>query len=66
MNFWKIKWENIFGIITMSMLIAATIKFIILNGFDINVIFFDLIYLSITTLGIMWCVKMTRKFYLKK
>lgn len=66
MKFWRIKWENIFGIITGSILIGMTIKYIILNGFDLNTIMFDLVYVTVSILGIMWCVKMTRKFYLSE
>ena len=66
MKFWRIKWENIFGIITGSILAGMTIKYVIQNGFDFNVIMFDLVYVTISILTIMWCVKMTRKFYLEK
>ena len=65
MKFWRIKWENIFGIITGSILVGMTIKYVIQNGFDFNVIMFDLVYVSLSILAIMWCVKMTRKFYLE-
>lgn len=66
MKFWRIKWENIFGIITSLMMLAMTIKYVIENGFEINTIMFDLVYVSISIVVVMWCVKMTRKFYLSK
>lgn len=66
MNIWRIKWENIFGIITGSILVGMTIKYVIENGFNFNVIMFDLLYVSISILLIMWCVKMSRKLYLSK
>lgn len=66
MKFWRIKWENIFGIITGLILTGMTIKYVILNGFNFNVIMFDLVYVSVSILAVMWCIKMTRKFYLSK
>lgn len=64
MSFWRIKWENIFGIITGISLLSMIIKYVILYGFDLNIIGFELIFSIIFISGIMWCVKMTRKFYL--
>lgn len=66
MKFWRIKWENIFGIITGAILLGMTIKYIAINGFDLNIIMFDLVYVTVSILVIMWCVKMARKFYLSK
>lgn len=64
MNFWKIKWENIFTIITGSILLSMTIKFIVINGFNFDLAMFDLVYIVLSMLGVRWVVKMTRKFYL--
>ena len=64
MNFWKIKWENIFTIIVASILIAMTIKFVIINGFNFDTIMFDLVYMTLSLIGIRWCTKMSRKFFL--
>ncbi len=66
MNFWRIKWENIFGIIMGLVFIGMTIKYVILTGFNFNGVMFDLLYVSISILIVMWCVKMTRKLYLSK
>lgn len=66
MNFFRIKWENIFGIVTGSILLSMTIKYIIINGFNLNVVMFDLVLVVLNMLAVMWCVKMTRKEYLKK
>jgi len=66
MNIWRIKWENIFAIITFIVLGVMTIIWIIENGFDMNVIMFDLVYISMSIITVMWCVKQTRKLYLHK
>ena len=66
MKFWRIKWENIFAIITGSILVGMTIKWIMINGFELNTIMFDLLYVSLSILGIRWSVKMTRRFYLSE
>lgn len=66
MSIWKVKWENIFGVITGSIFLGMTIKYVIQNGFNFNVIMFDLVYVAMSILIIMWCVKMTRKLYLSK
>lgn len=66
MKFWRIKWENIFGMIMGIIFTEMTIKYVILNGFNFNVIMFDLLYVSASILVVMWCIKMTRKFYLSK
>lgn len=64
MNIWKIKWENIFTIITGSILLSMTIKFIVINGFNFNEVMFDLVYVVLSVVAVRWCIKMTRKFYL--
>lgn len=64
MKFWRIKWENIFAIITFVILGVMTIEWVIENGFDMNVIMFDLVYISMSIITIRWCVKQTRKLYL--
>lgn len=64
MNFWKIKWENIFTIITASILLSMTIKYVVENGFNFDAIMFDLVYMTLSILVIRWCVKQSRKFYL--
>ena len=66
MNFWRIKWENIFGIITGAILISMTIKYGMLHDFDYNVVAFDLLYVVVSIAIVMFSVKATRKFYLKK
>lgn len=66
MKFWRIKWENIFGLFMGLIFTAMTIKYVILNGFNFNVIMFDLLYVGASILVVMWCIKMTRKFYLSK
>ena len=65
MKIWRIKWENIFGLITSTVLLVVIIKYIMINGFDISKIIYDLIYASLSVLAVMWCAKMTRKFYLE-
>ena len=64
MNIWRIKWENIFAIITLIVLGVMTIIWIIENGFDMNVAMFDLVYISMSIITVRWCVKQTRKLYL--
>ena len=66
MNFWRIKWENIFGIIMGIILTSMTIKWVIQNGFNLNVIMFDLVYISMSVITEMWCIKQTRKLYLNE
>lgn len=66
MDFMRIKWENIFGIITFLILGAMTIEWVIENGFNLDVIMFDLVYVTMSIITVMWCVKQTRRFYLKK
>lgn len=66
MNLMRIKWENIFGIITFLILGVMTIEWVIENGFNMDVIMFDLVYISMSIITVMWCVKQTRKFYLGK
>lgn len=66
MNIMRIKWENIFGIITFIVLGIMVIEWIKQNGFNLNVIMFDLVYVSMSIITVMWCVKQTRKLYLNK
>ena len=66
MNLMRIKWENIFGIITFIVLGIMVIEWIKQNGFNLDVIMFDLIYVSMSIIAVMWCVKQTRKLYLNK
>lgn len=66
MNLMRIKWENIFGIITFVVLGIMVIEWIKQNGFNLDVIMFDLIYVSMSIITVMWCVKQTRKLYLGK
>lgn len=66
MNLMRIKWENIFGIITFIVLGIMVIEWIKQNGFNLDVIMFDLIYVSMSIITVMWCVKQTRKLYLNK
>ncbi len=66
MNLMRIKWENIFGIITFVVLGIMVIEWIKQNGFNLDVIMFDLIYVSMSIITVMWCVKQTRKLYLNK
>ena len=61
MNLMKIKWENIFGIIMGIILTSMTIKWIIQNGFNLNVIMFDLVYIFMSIITVMFCIKQTRK-----
>lgn len=65
MKIWRIKWENIFGLITSTVLLVVIIKYIMINGFDISKIIYYLIYASLSVLAVMLCTKMTRKFYLE-
>ena len=64
--FWRIKWENVFGIVMFSILSGMTIKYIIQNGFDSFAFMFDILYISLSSFIVMWCVKKTRDFYLGK
>ena len=66
MNIMRIKWENIFGIITFIVLGIMVIEWIKQNGFNLDVIMFDLVYVSMSIITVMWCVKQTRKLYLNK
>lgn len=66
MNLMRIKWENIFGIITFVVLGIMVIEWIKQNGFNLDVIMFDLVYVSMSIITVMWCVKQTRKLYLNK
>lgn len=66
MNLMRIKWENIFGIITFIVLGIMVIEWIKQNGFNLDVIMFDLVYVSMSIITVMWCVKQTRKLYLNK
>lgn len=64
--FWRIKWENIFGIVMFSILTGMSIKYIILNGFNSFAFMFDILYVSLSSFVVMVCVKKTREFYLNK
>lgn len=65
MNLLRIKWENIFAIITGSILFVMTIKFVIQNGFDFNVIMFQILYATITIAITRWTFKISRRFFLQ-
>lgn len=64
MNIYRIKWENIFTIIMGSILLGMTIKYIIINGFNLDVIMFDLVYICVSIMLIRWWVKASRKYFL--
>ena len=65
MNLLRIKWENIFAIITGSILFVMTIKFTIQNGFDFNVIMFQILYATTTITITRWSFKLSRRFFLQ-
>ena len=65
MNFWRIKWENIFATLLGLILIIMTIKYITKNGFDLDVIMFSFIYSFISIIFVRWTTKMSRKIFLE-
>ncbi len=66
MKMWKVKWENIFAIITGLILLIMTINFFIKNGFDFNVLMFEIVYAGLTIMALRWSIKLSRKFFLEK
>lgn len=66
MKLLRIKWENIFAIITGLILVIMTIKYIIANGFDHNVFAFDIVYCYLSIVAVRWTIKASRKMYLNE
>lgn len=62
----RVKWENIFAIITGLILTSMTIRFFMINGFDFNLLMFDLLYVGIIIAIIRWSIKLSRRFFLSK
>lgn len=66
MKMWKVKWENIFAIITGLILLIMTINFFEKNGFDFNVLMFEIVYAGLTIMTLRWSIKLSRKFFLEQ
>lgn len=66
MNFFNIKWENIFTIIIIIAIGSLSVKYVFSDNFDLNIFVFTLLFVAFATTIVRWCTKMSRKFYLSK
>ena len=64
MDFWRIKLENIFAITMILILTIMSIKYLIINGFDSFAFMFDILFVTLSSFIVWYCVKKTREFYL--
>ena len=66
MNFMRIKWENIFTIVIIVAIGSMSIKYVFSENFDLNIFMFTLLVITVSTIVVRWCTKMSRRFYLGK